>query len=283
MYSDVIQSAVVHEGVLYRDDCPTAAGPFPYCDDVRYGVWSVTKSAMMNVAMLRLALNYEADFFDHPIDRYIPAAEDSPNEWENVKFRHLANMASGHGPDGDPTCYLCDYDRWYVAPSEQEKTTEALDYVWFTDPGTVFNYRDQDAYLLGVALDAFVKDKEGPEATVWNLLRNEVYRPIGIFHAPTNSTVEPDGSAGQPLMANGYYPTLDDLAKIALLYEQGGNWNGEQLLDPSYVEQLLPRETPPEGALPASDDRSTYYLTNWWLQRLDSSAGCVRYVPNMRG
>ena len=283
-FADVFQSAVVRDGVLYRTDCPTGAGPFPYCDEVRYGVWSVTKSAMMNVATLRLAQKYGADFLDQAIAAYLPA--DVAADWQTVTFRDMANMASGHGPDGDPTCYLCDYDRWYVALSEEEKTAEALDYPSspeLSPPGTVFNYRDQDAYLLGVALDGFIKAHEGPRATVWKLLRKEVYRPLGIFHAPTNSTVEPDGSEGQPLMAYGYYATLDDLAKIALLFLHGGEWKGKQILDPSLVARFQPQPAPPEGALPASDDDSVFYYKNWWIKRIESDEGCTSYLSNMQG
>jgi len=281
-YPDVIQSAVVHEGVLYRTDCPTAAGPFPYCDEVRYGVWSVTKSSMMNVAMLRLAQKYGADFIDQSIAVYLPVIP-TDDRWGAVTFRDMANMASGFGPNGAPTCYLCDYDRWYIALSMQDKTAEALDYVWFESPGTLFNYRDQDAYLLGVALDGFLKAHEGPDATVRKMLRTEVYRPIGIFHAPTNTTVEPDGVEGHALMAYGHYPTIDDLAKIALLYENHGNWNGEQLLDSTLVNKLLPQATPPAEALSASSDGSTYYLTNWWLNQMESDDGCTRYLSYMQG
>jgi hypothetical protein len=64
---DVYLSGVVHDGVLYRSDCRTAAGPFPYCDEMRHGVWSVTKSAMLNVALLRLAEKYGAGILDESI------------------------------------------------------------------------------------------------------------------------------------------------------------------------------------------------------------------------
>lgn len=282
-YPDFVQGAVVHDGVLYRTDCPTAAGPFPYCDQVRYGVWSVTKSSMMNVALMRLARKYGPGVVDEPIGNYLPAA--AAGGWETVTYRDLANMASGHGPaeaDGGWTCYLCDYDRWYVALSEADKTAEALDYPGpFVEPGTVLNYRDQDAYLLGVALDALVKAKEGPRASIADVVRDEVYRKIGIFHAPTNATVEPDGSPGQPLMAYGHYPTLDDLAKISLLYQNGGRWRGRQILDASLVRQLLPRPTAPAGSLPESE--SVAYYLNWWMHRLDSTEGCSTWVPQMSG
>jgi CubicO group peptidase (beta-lactamase class C family) len=281
-YPDVMQSAVVRGGVLYRTDCPTAAGPFPYCDDVRYGVWSETKTAMMNIALLRLAQKYGRGFLDQPIADYVPAA--ASGGWQDVTFRDLANMASGHGPAGQPTCYLCDYDRWYVALSREDKTLQALDYPRFTAAGTLFNYRDQDAYLLGVAEDAFLKAHEGPSASIWELVRREVYAPLGIHHAPSNSTVEPDGSQGHPLMAYGYYPTLDDLAKISLLYQYRGAWNARQLLDRELVRELLPSPPgPPSGALPASSDGSAFYELNWWFQRARSTEGCTRFLPQMEG
>jgi CubicO group peptidase (beta-lactamase class C family) len=288
-YSDVIESAAVVDGTIYRTDCPTAAGPLPYCSDVRYGVWSVTKSAMLNVATLRLAEKYGRWVLDAPVLRYVPQARKLPG-WRDVTIGDLANMASGHGPAGDPTCYLCDYVRWYVAPSEDEKTVEALDYTRFAEPGTVYNYRDQDAYLLGVALENLFEKREGlprQHANLWRMLRSEVYRPIGVSAAPTNMTVEPRPGGprawGHPMMVYGYYPTLDDLAKIAMLYQNHGAWNGRQILHRSLVDRLLTRPNPAPGALPASDDGSHWYLTDWHIMRLESAAGCTRYVPQMEG
>ena len=52
------------------------------------------------------------------------------------------------------------------------------------------------------------------------MLRREVYRPIGIRYAPSNSTIEPGNprAAGHPLLAYGYYPTVDDLARLGGLF-----------------------------------------------------------------
>jgi len=281
----VIGAAAVVDGTLYVDDLPTSAGPFPCPDTTRWGVWSVTKSAMLNVALLRLAQKYGRDIVDEEIARYVAAAR-RPG-WDDVTFRHLATMASGHGPQGDPTTYLADYERWYVAPSAAEKTAQALDYPRFVDPGTLHNYRDQDAYLLGVAEEALLRDREGHDADMLAMLRDEVYRPIGIHHVPTNTTVEPGDTSphgeGRPQLAYGYYPTFDDLAKIAALYQSHGAWRGQQLLERSLVDDLLPQPTPSPHALPVSDDGSHWYLTGWQLQRIESARGCTTYVPQMKG
>lgn len=37
--------------MLHRSDCRTAVAWFAYCDEMRHGVWSVTKSAMLNMAL----------------------------------------------------------------------------------------------------------------------------------------------------------------------------------------------------------------------------------------
>jgi hypothetical protein len=279
-YSDVIQSAAVIGGRIYRTHCPTAAGPFPYCKAVRYGVWSVTKSAMLNVAMMRLAQKYGAGIVEKSIAPYVPGAAKAG--WRDVTFGDLANMASGHGAGRHGTCYLCDYPRWYLAPSESQKTAEALNYRKFVEPGTLYNYRDQDAYLLAVAENNLLRAHAGVRANIWSMLRNEVYRRIGIADAPTNTTIEPRGH-GIPVGAYGYYPTLDDLAKISALYENDGAWGGHQILDRGLVHRLLPRATVPPGSLPASSDGSEVYLFDWHIMRIRPHSGCTRYLPEREG
>jgi hypothetical protein len=282
-YSDVVGAAVVLDGTLYRDDFPTAAGPFPYSDTLRWGVWSVTKAAMLNVALLRLAQKYGDSIMDAPIARYVAAAR-QPG-WDDVTFSDLANMASGHGPADDPTTYLADYARWYLAPSAAEKTAAALDYPRFAEPGTVCNYRDQDAYLLGVAAEALLEEKEGDDADLITMLRDQVYRPIGIHHVPTNTTIEPGAHSpydhGHPMLAYGYYPTFDDLAKIAALYQDHGACGDHQILSRALVDRLLSRPRPAPQALPSTN--GSHYLMGWRIERVTSYAGCTRWVPQMKG
>ncbi len=59
--------------MLYRSTRATHAGPFPFCDEVRYGTWSVSKSAALNVATLRLAAKFGAGMLDEKVADYVPA------------------------------------------------------------------------------------------------------------------------------------------------------------------------------------------------------------------
>jgi hypothetical protein len=52
---EVSASGLIVDGVLYLRGCETRWGPYSYCQHMRHGVFSVTKSLGAAVAMLRLA------------------------------------------------------------------------------------------------------------------------------------------------------------------------------------------------------------------------------------
>jgi hypothetical protein len=289
---EVLVSGLAYKGTLYLKPCKSAAGPLPYCERARFGVWSMTKSAANAVALLRLAQKYGPEVFDAKIKDYIEvtAAHDG---WKDVTFGDALNMATGVGfgtakrdPNSIDDGYLDgNYAAWYEAPSVAQKlieTFKAPDLPW--GPGEVARYRDQDMFLLGVAMDRFLKAKEGPDADIWTMLVREVYEPIGIHHAPTNRTIEPDGTPGQPLMAYGFYPTLGDLAKIAQLYHDRGQHDGVQILGAGKIDELLYGTK--ERGLPTGEKNKfgeTRYFRSFWTARFDSAEGCHLYIPEMHG
>src|SRR3984893_14510893 len=56
--TDISANGLVVDGVLYVRGCNNRDGPFPYCREMRHGVFSVTKSLGAAVALLRLAQKY---------------------------------------------------------------------------------------------------------------------------------------------------------------------------------------------------------------------------------
>lgn len=288
--ADHVVSALVYKGVLYRQVSSTPAGPYPYPDDMRFGVWSQTKSFALSLGLLRLAQKYGPEVLDARLVDYVPEAAAQPG-WSDVTFGDLANMASGHGfgsnigdpPDIDSGSLGGDYATWYEAPSAAGKLALGLDdpvHPWA--PGTVVRYRDQDAFLYGVALDRYLKRHAGPKADIWDMLRREVYRPIGIYYAPMARTIEADGSRGQAMMMYGYYPTLADEARVAQLLHQRGAWNGRQLLYAKWVDTILPSATP--HGLPTGKRPGQYYWRNFWINPYQpAGATAPLYFGTMRG
>ena len=100
-------------------------------------------------------------------------------------------------------------------------------------------YRDQDHYLLGIAVDRFLKSVRGPDADAWKMLQEEVFQPIGIAQRLQYAPAKPGDRDGPVSFNAGYYPTLDDLAKIALLYQDEGRHGEQQMLHLELTRQLL--------------------------------------------
>ncbi len=242
-----VEAALLRKGTLYYQESATAYGPYPYPLEMRFGVRSVMKSVGVPLSLLRLAQVYGPWILTLKIGDYVAGLDP---KWKRIRFIDAANMTSGFGgtgtlrtnPNDTFDGYLDgNYDAWYTAASHAEKVAQInanlRPYPW--EPGTVMRYRDQDFYLAGAAIDAFLKSVRGPQADVWEMLKAEVFAPIGIHHAPTVRTREPGGHDGLAWFNAGYYPTLDDLGKIALLYQERGAHAGQQILNRQLTEELL--------------------------------------------
>jgi len=259
------EAALVRNGTLYYQDSLTPYGPYPYPLEMRFGVRSVTKSVTAPLALLHLAQVYGPWVLNLKIGDYVPGLDP---KWQRIRFLDAADRETGFGgtgslkthPNNISDGYLeGNYDAWYSAPSVAEKIkciNSTHPYPW--EPGTVVRYRDQDYFLLGVALDAFLKSKRGPEADIWDMISQEVLAPIGVRHAPAVRTQEPDGRRGVVLFNASYYPTLEDLARIALLYQDLGAHEQQQILNRELTADLLAGR----GALRKDGDASIQHAAD---------------------
>jgi CubicO group peptidase (beta-lactamase class C family) len=264
---------------------------------MRHQAFSVTKSMGAALAMLRLAQKYGEQVFGLRIKDYVDVTA-GHDGWAEVTFADALDMATGIGDAHRvrrPLLSNADEEgpkwrRFWRAGSAREKLDETFsfnDLPW--GPGEVMRYNDSHTFVLAAAMDAFLKSKEGPEAQLWNMLADEVLEPIGVFHAPMLHTREADGGKGIPLLAVGLYPTVDDVAKIAMLLHNGGTHGGRQLLSRRRLDEALYR-TPARG-LPATfgsgDERTRYgnrtYHSSFWGQPYRAESGCLVHIPYMAG
>lgn len=284
---DRVAAAITVGGIMYIKNCPTPMGELPYCDRQRFGVWSVTKAAGNEIAMLSLAQRYGPEIYNKKLVDFITEAN-AIEGWDRVTLGNLVNMSSGMGygstearPYANSDPFIEPYYAWYEAPTVDEKLNVLLPaakpYPW--QPGEVTRYRDEDMFLLGVALSRLVQDIGYTD--IWDYLQKEVYGPIGIHHAPTNKTIESDSTKDQALMAFGYYPTLGDMAKLAELLHQGGKFGDKQILSAEKVKELLPRDTA-VGLATGARERP-YYHEAFWYSQMDSKWGCPIHYPVMTG
>ena len=289
-----IVTGFLDNGVLYRSPCYTQFGDYPYRGDLRHEVYSVTKSAASALSLLWLAEKYGPRVFDLKIIDYVDVTADHDG-WNDVTFRDAVNMATGIG-DMMPEPIASAGDFWRdarhkMAPFRGAATArEKLDiafmagnYEW--GPGEVVRYNNLNLFVLAAAMDAYLKSEEGPDANLWDRVTDEVLRPIGIPHAPLVHTREPDGSRGVPIMAYGFLPTIDDMAKIAQLNQDRGAFDGQQLLYAEEIDMLLQGD--PERGLPihhwANEFGRGSYDVALWYTPMGTKEGCLAHVPFMWG
>ena len=297
-----LQAALIRDGILYYQETPTPYGDYPYPLEMRFGVRSVMKSIGAPLALLRLAQTHGPYVLDLRLGDYVPGLHP---KYRSVRFIDAANMASGFGGTGslrthpnDPRDgYLeGDYDAWYTAGTHTAKvrqmTRSLRPYPW--EPGTVVRYRDQDFYLLGAAIDRFLKSIRGPRADLWDMLESEVLAPIGVPQAPAVRTRKEGTRRGVVWLNAGYYPTLDDLGKIALLYQNLGAAGSQQILQRGLTEELLCAQDAlaqsgdasrggGTGAASGSDTGALYKMGFHFTPYVGAASGRRHYLPTMSG
>ena len=296
-----VTCALATSSEIFATAYHTPHGEHPNLAALRQGIWSATKSAGAGVALLHLAQRYGSEVLDLRVADLLEVTAEHDG-WNRVRLRDCFNMATGIGDlaaQPEPPDIFADYDmvwdsdsvpvrrylRWFTAPSRHERLAAAFShdsYDW--GPGQVVRYRDQDFFVLAAAMDALVKQREGASATLWELVEQNVYGPIGVPHAVVNRTVELDATPGIPLLGGGLFLTLDEAARIAGLYHALGQHAGEALLHrASVVEVTDPHVAKglPTG-MHTADGQIRYHMGFWHLPYRTRS-GDLLHLPAMRG
>jgi CubicO group peptidase (beta-lactamase class C family) len=222
------QPAYAHTGHLRVEVGGQAVFDRYYRGPVVADVFSVTKSVVATLAGIAVAEGRLGDL-DLPVGRALPDLAGTPAAGQTL--RQLLTMTRGAETDGP-----YEIDEVMAQPGgwlERIAAAPQLD-----PPGTRFRYDNGGAHLFGAALSALV----GMPLSAYAETRLFGPLAIGRWHWPR----DPDGwdlGAGHLRLA------ADDLAKLGLLWLDGGRWQGRQLLDPAFAAEMVGahnRGGPPE-------------------------------------
>ena len=252
--------AVLIDGTLYRHPPNTRHGRYPYPHEMRHGVYSVTKSMAGALALFYFAERYGAGIFDESITDYVPALSGHPG-WQGVTFGHALNMATGVEASEEAEHLLNILVLARGAEEAIQNIATLGDYP--EGPGERFNYASTNFFVLSYALQNYVRRMEGEGVYYWDLVRDNVLVPIGAEHFALLHTVEADGSQGIPILAYGALPTLDEAAKIAVLFSREGRHNRQQLLHREKTREALGR-TEWAAYSTRGDARGMTYQHSFW-------------------
>lgn len=246
----VSQAGVAVNGQLYLQPAYTRGGDHPYPQSMRHGAFSVSKTAGAAVALLRLAQKYGESVFDERIADHIEVTADHSG-WDTVTFGHTLSMVTGIGdgfPDADANMTFADES------DEQNLHWHQFNYsLWVDDrlrgafsfgnypwgPAEVMRYNSSQTMILAVAMDNYLKSREGEDADLWEMVNREVFRPLGIRWLPSmrlriNAQTPSAVPMGWGLLMNPH-----DAVRIAMLLQAEGQWNGAQLLHRQRTRQAM--------------------------------------------
>ena len=122
------------------------------------------------------------------------------------------------------------------------------------DPGTVFAYNQPCTY----ALANIIQRNAGMPLTRY--LRPRLFDPLGIGHVGWH-TFPPGREQG----FSGLHARTEDIAKLGLLYVQGGHWDGAQLIPATWVTEATSAQISNPGE-PNPDWRQGYGY-QFWMSR----------------
>jgi hypothetical protein len=252
-------------GVNYVSDCPTRHGRYPYCDVMRLPSFSTAKSAFAGVAFLRLGQKYGPGVAELLLRQQLPelrtAAAGQYPGWEAVTIENVLDLASGHyGEEStydDPAS-----ERLGDGSSAEAMVRGTLELPALAPPGTRFFYRSIETFMAVRAMQSFLRSREGPQADLFDFVVNEVYRPLYVGPGFWSSLRTPD-SERQAYGATGLWWSVDDVAKVATLLQNGGRVAGQRLLEPAMLADTL-FENPRDRGLEQFDRPLTRYNNGFW-------------------
>jgi hypothetical protein len=307
---------VVYKGVNYVADgtspnagCQTRYGTYAYCHEMELPSYSTAKSAFAGLSMALLRKLYGSSIPNRLLKSYVPEMASSSN-WNSapVTFQDAANMATGNydsqlyesDEDGATTTRFLDAEPYGTATSG--KMGYALDYPNHGDEGYTWVYHTIDHFLLTQAETGFLQSRQGKGADLFHTMVNDVYRPIQL-NADTLTTERTDNASaqgsnpttGRPFGAYGLFWTVDDVAKLATLFQNGGDLHGTQLVDRHLMLAAMQRLSSDAGVAAASSNfglngdgtvaAGGYRYSNglWAYPTTSEVSGCALRIPFMSG
>jgi CubicO group peptidase (beta-lactamase class C family) len=242
---DTLSLIVVYKGdIIYER----------YADGVdmytRTRTWSTAKS--ITATLVGMLVDEGRMSLDEPLGlEWLPEVRSPETDPRNaITLRHVLNMSTGLYPtDGSgPSMYAATGSGlayWAGASSNEGARRRGL----VREPGTYWDYENYDTLLAVIAM----KKAIGDDQTYFEFPRTRLFDKIGM-----RNTLAGTDRFGDFILSSQIYTNARDLARIGLLYLQGGVWDGERLLSEDWIEFVT---TP----APASAPNGNNYGGQWWL------------------
>lgn len=277
---------VVVNGVNYVSSCTTRNGDYPYCEVMDLPSFSTAKSAFAALALMRLQSLYSSSA-SQLIRNNVPQC--SQSAWNNVSFDNTLNMATGNY---DSATYEVDESSsktngLFVPTDHNSKITYSCGaYGRKITPGTKWVYHTSDTYILGTAMNNYLKTLPGrsTEDIYSDLILGDIFTPLHL--SPANAvTRRTYDSVAQPFTGWGLTYHHDDVAKLGkFLTVDNAQIGGVQMLDATMYNTAMQRNATDHG-LQTGSYTNFKYKYGFWARNLKTELSCANatWVPFMSG
>jgi CubicO group peptidase (beta-lactamase class C family) len=179
---------------------------------------------------------------DDPLSKYLPEAENTDKA--DITLRQLLTQTSG-----------IDWYEWNGVSNwaEFQSAENWVSYILGRDmaanPGSIFNYSTGNTHLLSAAL------QNAAGMTEFEYGKEKLFEPMDM--ESVSWSTDPQGITDG---GNGISMTLRDAAKFGLLFLQGGEWEGKQLVPADWVKESTSVQSSGAG------DSTGEYGFQWWVR-----------------
>lgn len=280
---DMTVYGLVVDGVHYRGGCDTRHGPYPYCDSLALPSYSTAKSIFAGFALMRMEGRHPG-IAARSVSSLVPECAEA--RWRDVSLENLLDMATGNfketGWEVDEGSEL--HVEFIDDDTHATKLAFACDHFERrAKPGSLWVYHTSDTYLLGTALNNYVKERH--ESGV-DLYEHVIVEPIlkKLNLSPLlDDTKRTYDSAAQAFAGYGLTYEADDIARIAHWFSSGATLDDEPLFDAAMRAAALQRDASDIGLQAVFP--SLRYNNGFWGFNAGPSLGCADdvWVPFMSG
>jgi len=208
--------------------------------DKKHYTASMAKALVGGVSLM-LALNDGLLSADDPACKYIPEWKGHPQK-SKITIRHLATHSSGIEDAEQDEIGHFELPGWKGQFWKQQPdpfTVSRDEAPVIFEPGSQYAYSNPGMALLSYAVTAALKGTEHTD--VRTLLRQRIMKPIGVKDSDWSigygKTFEVNGLNLVANWGGGGY-TARAVARVGRLMLRKGNWQGRQLVDSKWIEEV---------------------------------------------
>lgn len=241
-YQDTLSLLIVHGGKIVHERYA------PGIDmSTRTRTWSTAKS--IAVTLMGMLADEGRMALDDPLPfDWLPSARSGEDPRSRITLRHVLNMSSGlETVDNSGLEYAIGSGMSYWAGASS--VTGARSRPLMREPGSNWDYENYDTLLAVYAMKLAI----GDDQEYMQFPRAALFDKIGM-----RNTLASTDRFGDFIFSSQVYTNARDLARLGLLYLNGGVWNGERLLSRGWIDFV---RTP----APSTAERGNQYGGQWWL------------------